>query len=198
VAALGAISKRRKMQAILNELDVSTLQLLQKVTLKMKLEPLEEKFRLLKRSNEVCQTKVFSSPETCSVLELMGWVTCEEGLRFTGTDEVLDKSLEALEKSIQTKTGKTKEEQEYEERKSLATARAAEIQRKQQMEQERKDLELKKIKSIQSDVKDRIVKASQADPTMGRSSAAIGIFAGAGGRSSSAKTFGDIGVNLNS
>jgi len=181
----------KKMQALLSELDLPTLQLLQKVNSKV-INSADEKFRTLKSSNETCQQKIFSVPKVMNILQLMGWTASPEGLVFNNeSTKTLEVGLAAIEKAIEEKL--TENDREYEERMAQAAARASQIQQKNVIEQQRKDAELKKIKAIQTDVRDRPVKASHADPTMGRSKEAIGIFAGAGGRSSSAKTFKDIG-----
>lgn len=130
------------------------------------------------------------------ILQLMGWTSSPEGLIFANDSvNALELGLTAIDRAIDERTNAN--DKEYEERKAQASARAEQIQQKSVIEQQRKEAELKKIKSIQTDVRERPVKASHADPTMGRSKEAVGIFAGAGGRSSTAKTFGDVGVNLN-
>ena len=184
------------MQALLNELQLPTLQLLQKVTEKATKEN-DEKFRTLKRTNETCRAKIFDVPKVVHILELMGWTESPEGLVFpvNGSVKTLELGLHAIDKAICDQTNAS--QREYEERKAHADARAVLIQQNHILEQQKKELELKKIKSIQSDVRERPVLASHADATMGRSSAAIGIFSGAGGKSSSARTFSDIGINLN-
>lgn len=127
----------------------------------------------------------------------MGWSMRDGDLVFNEESiQFLENGLIAIEKAIGEKANASS--LEYEARKAEAAARAVQIQQKQFLEQQRKEQELKKIKSIQEDVRERPVLASHADATMGRSSAAIGIFAGAGGKSSTARTFSDIGVNLNS
>ena len=180
------------MQALLVDVPLPTLQLLKKVNenaLK------EEKYRLLKRTNDTCRSKLIEVPEALQVLHVLGSTLNDEGL--VCEEAALKKvqaGLASLEKALEDKASQST--REYEERKAVAAARAMEIQQKQAEESFRKEMELKKIKSIQSDVRERPVKASHADVTMGRSKEAEGIFAGAGGKSSSAKTFSDIGVAL--
>ena len=181
------------MQSLLSELDEATLQLLLKISDKALSG--EEKFQVLKRNNDVCQTKIFQVPRVMQVLKIIGFNEIPEGLKFEGEARVLENAITAINTAIAQIRNKSAAE--YEERKKIAEARAFEIQRKQEYEAQQKEQELKKIKSIQSDVKERPVLASHADVTMGRSSAAAGIFSGAGGKSSTAKTFKDIGVSLN-
>lgn len=178
------------MQALLETIDQSTLELLEKVTENAMGE--DEKFKSLKSSNEKCKTKLLSKKVVVAALKAMGWaLEGDGGMVFKGDIVNLQKGLDAV------RLAKTKFEKEHEERMAVADARLGEIQKRQDAERSIKHAELKRIKEIREDVKERPVKASNADPTMGRSAEAAGIFAGAGGRSSSAKTFKDLGMNMN-
>lgn len=181
------------MQQVLQDLELPSIKLLKKVV--DNAQTGDEKFLTLKHDNEACRTKIFAVPAVLQVLQLVGFEKSPQGLVLKDSS-LLAAASTALDSAIAN--FKTKQEIEYEERRANVAARTAALTKKQEDEVEQKKMELKKIKSIQSDVRERPVLASKADQSMGRSAAAQGIFAGAGGRSSSAKTFRDLGVDLNS
>jgi hypothetical protein len=183
------------MQALLADVPLQSLQLLRKVTEKAIEGGENEKFRTLRRSNDTCRTQLFNVQPALEVLHVIGWADTSEGISCTESIlPQLKNALSAIETALAERD--FHQQKEYEERKAFAAAKATEIQKRKVVEESQKEAELKKIKAIQSDVRDRVIKASIADPTMGRSKEAEGIFAGAGGRSSSAKTFKDLGVSL--
>ncbi|KAH9255366.1 hypothetical protein BASA81_006485 [Batrachochytrium salamandrivorans] len=183
------------MQRVLEKLDLSQLQLLKKVFSNALEHPDEDKYRLLKHTNEMCQTRILSQPKMLAVLTLVGFGKNPNGDYLLGKSDLLAPCVAALDVAISLKRNQA--DTEYHAKQLEMQIKQAELDRKLALDKQRQQLELGKISQIQADVRQRPVVASIADATMGHGAAAEGIFAGAGGKSSSAKTFKDLGVNVN-
>lgn len=183
------------MQRVLEELDLSQLQLLKKVLANALEHPDEDKYRLLKHTNEMCQTRLLSQPKMLAVLTLVGFGRLPNGDYMLSKSNLLAPCVAAVDVAISLKLNQA--DTEYRAKQAEIQAKQAELDRKLALDRQRQQLELEKISQIQADVRLRPVVASIADATMGHAAAAEGIFSGAGGKSSAAKTFKDLGVNIN-